>query len=124
MKKLPQISDAEWQVMKIFWENEPLTANEVIEKFDGATSWKPKTIKTLLGRLVKKKAITFNKDGRAYVYYPLIAENDCVKAESQSFLERVFSGSLNVMFANFLEGKNLSIAEIEELKRILDQKQK
>jgi BlaI family penicillinase repressor len=124
MKKLPQISDAEWQVMKVFWENEPLTANEVINKFDGATSWKPKTIKTLLGRLVKKKAISFNKDGRAYVYYPLIAENDCVKAESQSFLERVFSGSLNVMFANFLEEKNLSMAEIEELKRILDQKQK
>ncbi|MBP2657230.1 MAG: transcriptional repressor, CopY family [Firmicutes bacterium] len=124
MKKLPQISDAEWQVMKVFWENEPLTANEVIDKFDGATSWKPKTIKTLLGRLVKKKAISFNKDGRAYVYYPLIAENDCVKAESQSFLERVFSGSLNVMFANFLEEKNLSMAEIEELKRILDQKQK
>jgi len=124
MKKLPQISDAEWQVMKVLWENEPLTANEVIDKFDGATSWKPKTIKTLLGRLVKKKAISFNKDGRAYVYYPLIAENDCVKAESQSFLERVFSGSLNVMFANFLEEKNLSMAEIEELKRILDQKQK
>jgi BlaI family penicillinase repressor len=124
LRKLPQISDAEWQVMKVFWENEPLTANEVINKFDGATSWKPKTIKTLLGRLVKKKAISFNKDGRAYVYYPLIAENDCVKAESQSFLERVFSGSLNVMFANFLEEKNLSMAEIEELKRILDQKQK
>lgn len=124
MKKLPTISDAEWQVMKVFWENEALTANEVIEKFDGATSWKPKTIKTLLGRLVKKKAITFNKDGRAYVYYPLIAESDCVKAESQSFLERVFSGSLNVMFANFLEEKKLSMAEIEELKHILDQNQK
>jgi len=124
MKKLPTISDAEWQVMKVFWDNEALNANEVIEKFDGATSWKPKTIKTLLGRLVKKKAIAFNKDGRAYVYYPLIAESDCVKAESQSFLERVFCGSLNVMFANFLEEKDLSMTEIEELKRILDQKQK
>lgn len=124
MNTLPQISDAEWQVMKVFWKHGRLTANEVIEKFDGATSWKPKTIKTLLGRLVKKKAIAFNKDGRTYIYYPLVAENDCVKAESQSFLERVFSGSLNVMFANFLEEKKLSAAEIEELKRILDQKQK
>ena len=124
MNTLPQISDAEWQVMKVFWKYGRLTANEVIEKFDGATSWKPRTIKTLLGRLVKKKAIAFNKDGRTYIYYPLVAENDCVKAESQSFLEKVFSGSLNVMFANFLEEEKLSAAEIEELKRILDQKQK
>ena len=124
MNTLPQISDAEWQVMKVFWKYGRLTANEVIEKFDGATSWKPRTIKTLLGRLVKKKAIAFNKDGRTNIYYPLVAENDCVKAESQSFLEKVFSGSLNVMFANFLEEEKLSAAEIEELKRILDQKQK
>lgn len=124
MKTLPQISDTEWQVMKILWANEPLTANEVIQKIEGLTSWKPKTVKTLLGRLVKKNAIAFDKDGRAYVYYPLVAEEDCVKAESQSFLEKVFSGSLNVMFANFLEEKQLSKEEIAELKHILEQKEK
>ncbi|MBP2643246.1 MAG: transcriptional repressor, CopY family [Firmicutes bacterium] len=122
MKKLPQISDTEWLVMKILWASSPLTANEVIEKFDGVTSWKPKTVKTLLGRLVRKNAIGFNKDGRAYVYYPLVAEDECVKAESRSFLDKVFSGALNVMFANFLEEQKLSEEEIAELKRILDQK--
>lgn len=124
MKALPQISDTEWQVMKILWANEPLTANEVIQKIEGLTSWKPKTVKTLLGRLVKKNAIAFEKDGRAYVYYPLVAEEDCVKAESQSFLDKVFSGSLNVMFANFLEEKQLSKEEIAELKHILERKEK
>jgi len=124
MKKLPQISDMEWQVMKVLWANAPLSANEVIEKFDGVMSWKPKTVKTLLGRLVKKKALGFNKDGRAYIYYPLVAEDECIKAESQSFLEKVFSGSLNVMFANFLEEQELSREEIAELKRILEQKEK
>lgn len=124
MKALPQISDTEWQVMKILWANEPLTANEVIQKIEGLTSWKPKTVKTLLGRLVKKNAIAFDKDGRAYVYYPLVAEEDCVKAESRSFLDKVFSGSLNVMFANFLEEKQLSKEEIAELKHILEQKEK
>ena len=122
MNKLPQISDMEWQVMKVLWASTPLTANEVIHKFDGVMSWKPKTVKTLLGRLVKKKALGFNKDGRAYVYYPLIAEDECIKAESQSFLEKVFSGALNVMFANFLEEQKLSGEDIAELKRILDQK--
>lgn len=124
MKTLPQISDTEWQVMKILWASEPLTANEVIKKIEGLTSWKPKTVKTLLGRLVKKNAITFDKDGRTYVYYPLVSEDECVKAESHSFLEKVFSGALNVMFANFLEEKQLSKEEIAELKHILEQKEK
>lgn len=124
MKKLPQISDTEWQIMKILWANAPLTANQVIEEIEGITSWKPKTVKTMLGRLVKKKAIAFNKDGRTYVYYPLVAEEECIKAESKSFLEKVFSGAMNVMFANFLEEQELSKEEIAELKRILEQKQK
>ena len=124
MKTLPQISDTEWQVMKILWASEPLTANEVIKKIEGLMSWKPKTVKTLLGRLVKKNAISFDKDGRTYVYYPLVSENECVKAESHSFLEKVFSGALNVMFANFLEEKQLSKEEIAELKHILEQKEK
>lgn len=124
MKKLPQISDTEWQIMKILWANAPLTANQVIKEIEGVMSWKPKTVKTMLGRLVAKKAIGFNRDGRAYVYYPLVAEEECIKAESKSFLEKVFSGALNVMFANFLEEQELSKEEIAELKRILEQKQK
>lgn len=124
MKKVPQISDTEWHIMKILWASVPLTANEVIKKVEGVTSWKPKTVKTLLGRLVKKNAIDFNKDGRAYVYYPIVTEDECVKAESQSFLEKVFSGALSAMFANFLEEQELSSEEIAELKRILDQKKK
>jgi BlaI family penicillinase repressor len=108
--------------MKILWANQPLTANEVIEKIEGITSWKPKTVKTLLGRLVKKNAISFNKDGRSYVYYPLVAEDEYIRAESKSFLEKVFSGAINVMFTKFLEEEELTLEEIEELKCILDRK--
>lgn len=122
MEKLPQISAAEWQIMKILWAKAPLTANEVIKEIEGITTWKPKTVKTLIGRLVKKKAIAFTKQDRSYVYYTLIAEDECVKAESRSFLEKVFSGALNVMIANFLEEQKLTSEEIAELKRILDQK--
>ncbi len=124
MKQLPQISNTEWQIMRILWASAPLTANDVIQRIEGITTWKPKTVKTLLGRLVKKNALAFAKDGRAYVHYPLVTENKCIKAESQSFLEKVFSGSLNGMFAHFLEEQELSREEIAELKPILDQKQK
>lgn len=122
MKETPQISDSEWKVMKVLWEHSPMTANEIIEVLGKTTDWRPTTVKTLLSRLVKKNAIGFEKDNRTYHYYPLIAEDECVKAESQSFLKRVYGGALKVMIANFLETEELSEDEIDELKRILDKK--
>lgn len=124
MKTLPQIADTEWQIMKILWANEAMTANDIIQKLEGVAVWKPKTVKTLIGRLVKKKAVGFNPDGRTYIYYPLVTEAECVKAESHSFLTRVFDGSLNAMFTRFLEEQELSSEEIAELKRILDQEKR
>ena len=122
MKEIPDISDTEWQVMKILWEESPLTAGQVIERLAGKVNWKPKTVKTLLGRLVKKLALGFTEDNRLYRYYPLVNEAECVKAESKSFLEKVYNGSLNVMLANFLEAEELSPEEIEELVKILEGK--
>ncbi|MEG6615023.1 BlaI/MecI/CopY family transcriptional regulator [Peptococcaceae bacterium 1198_IL3148] len=122
MRQLPKISDAEWQVMKVIWSESPATANDVIKKLDGVIAWNDKTIKTLLGRLVKKGAISYQKEGRTYVYYPLVSEEECIKAENRSFLKRVYDGALSVMFVNFLEQHKLSQKEIEELKEILDKK--
>ncbi len=89
MKKIPRISESEWQVMRVLWAKKPSTANEVVEALSAASTWKPKTIKTLVNRLVKKKAVGYEKKGREYHYYPLVAEAECVKAESRSFLRRV-----------------------------------
>ncbi|MCX7747362.1 MAG: BlaI/MecI/CopY family transcriptional regulator [Clostridia bacterium] len=122
MKQLPQISETEWQVMKVIWTKSPITASLVISQLEESTNWKPKTVKTLLGRLVKKNALGFEKENREYLYYPLVSEQDCVKAENQSFLKRVYDGAFNVMFARFLEEQQLSDKEIDELKRILEEK--
>lgn len=122
MKQMPSISDAEWQIMKVLWAQSPLSANEIVEKLEGSCSWKPKTIKTLIGRLVAKKALSYNNDNRTYFYYPIVEEQDCVLSESESFVKKVFNGSVNVMIANFLENKQLSKKEIAELKKILDEK--
>ncbi|MCX7014583.1 MAG: BlaI/MecI/CopY family transcriptional regulator [Candidatus Sumerlaeota bacterium] len=124
MKSIPNISDAEWLAMKAVWARSPITANEVVEALSETTSWKPKTIMTLLNRLVKKGALGFEKEGRAYRYYPLVEEVACVRAESRSFLERVYGGALTPMLAHFLEESRLSKKETEELKRILDRKGK
>lgn len=123
MKKLPKISDTEWQVMKILWTEElPVTSNHVIDKLKGVVSWNPKTIRTLLGRLVKKKAVGYSETGNSYLYYPLLNEEECIKSETRSFLDRACGGRFNVLMANFLEEEALTEEEIEELKRILEKK--
>ncbi len=90
MNKNPKISEAEWAVMKILWKESSLTSQEVTERLSGQTSWHPKTIKTLINRLVKKGALGFTEKGRVYLFYPLVSESDCVLAESKSFLDRIF----------------------------------
>lgn len=118
--KVPKISEAEWRVMKILWLKSPLTANAVVDELSSATRWSDKTIKTLINRLTKKGALGFERQGRMYLYRPLVAEVDCARAEGRSFLKRVYDGALTPMLAAFLEEHNLSRSEIEELKRILD----
>src|SRR5215831_2637801 len=122
MKKVPRISETEWEVMKIVWADAPCTAGHVIEALNRHDpSWHPKTVKAFLSRLVRKGALAFKKEGRAYLYRACVREKDCVDAISESFLERVFGGSLRPMLAHFVEQKKLSEEEIRELRRILKQ---
>lgn len=123
MKKVPRISESEWVVMKVVWAKAPCSSSDVIADVSMAdASWHPKTIKTFLNRLVNKGALDVRKDGRAYSYFPLVSEAECVDAASDSFLERVFGGSLKPMLAHFVEHKKLSSDEIQELKRLLEER--
>jgi BlaI family transcriptional regulator, penicillinase repressor len=120
MQERPPISDAEWLVMQVVWAKSPVPAAEVVEDLSPRTDWKPKTVMTLLNRLVKKGLLGFHKQGRAYQYYPLVKQVDCVKAEGRSFVNRVYGGALKPILVDFLEDANLSPQDVEELKRILD----
>ena len=122
-KKIPRISEAEWRVMRVLWDDAPATAREVIERLEPVTDWKPKTVKTLLNRLVAKKALGFKKEGREYHYSPLVKERECIEHESRSFLARVYGGALTPMLVSFLEKAELSQEEIADLKRILEDKE-
>lgn len=119
MTNIPNISEAEWEVMKLIWENHPCTSNQIIELLEESTDWHPKTVKSLISRLLKKGAIDFNAEGRSYYYYPLVSEKDCVKEESKSFIKRVYNGMFKNMVVNFIEDENLTKEDIEELERIL-----
>ncbi|TKJ37013.1 MAG: transcriptional regulator [Planctomycetes bacterium B3_Pla] len=122
MDKHPKISESEWMVMRVLWAKSPLTANDVIEQLTGKTKWKPKTIKTLIDRLVKKGAVKFEKEGRRYRYYPAVGRDECIATERQSFVRRVYGRTTKPMLAAFLEDAELSPDDISELKEILEQK--
>ena len=124
MKRVPKISESEWEVMRVLWAKSPLTANAIVEKLTATTHWKPTTIRTLTTRLAEKKALGYEKKGREYHYYPLVSEVECIRAESHSFLRRVYRGALKPILAAFMENGELSAKDIEELKRILDEKRK
>ena len=122
MKVTPKISEAEWEVMRVLWSESPLTANKIVEKLTATTHWKATTTRTLINRLVEKNVLGYEKKGREYHYYPQIAEVDCIRAESNSFLRRVYSGALNPILSAFMENEELSPEDIKALKRILQKK--
>jgi BlaI family transcriptional regulator, penicillinase repressor len=123
MKSVPRISDTEWEIMRIVWERYPVTANEIIERLVAVdASWHPKTVRTLLARLVRKKALSYQARGRTYVYSPLVTEQQCVAAASESFVDRVFGGSLRPMLAHFVERRKVTREDIEEMSRLLESK--
>lgn len=124
MTKPPQISDAEWEVMKAVWDHGPLTAGEVVARLEVQTRWHPRTIKTLLARLVRKGAVKAEPlagAARAFQYRAAVTREACAKLESRSFLSRVFDGDVAPALLHLLKSADLSPAEIDQLKRLLDE---
>ncbi|MGI6706793.1 MAG: BlaI/MecI/CopY family transcriptional regulator [Clostridia bacterium] len=120
LSKLPKISDAEWKVMKVLWKKSPLTAGEIVDALKPHTSWSPKTIHTLISRLVSKKAVAVNKSTPLHQYSPLVSEEECTLKETESFLKKVYDGSLHLLVAKFIKEEKLSPEELEELKKMLE----
>ena len=122
MKTLPQISEAEYEVMKIVWKYAPVSTNEITEKLLQTTSWSPKTIQTLIKRLVKKGALTYEKQSRMFVYTPAVKEKEYVGQESNSFLKRYYDGDITAMVSAYIENDKLSKSELDTLRTLLSQK--
>ena len=119
---LPQISDSEWIVMRVFWERGNLSTGDVIDVLEETTDWNPRTIQTLIRRLHKKGALEVeSKNGREFVYRSVVEESDCEQAACQSFLGRIFDGKLTPFVANLVENQMVAQEDIDELKRLLDQ---
>ena len=123
MNSLPQISEAEYEIMKVIWEYAPVNTKEIVDIVSKSKIWNMRTIHTLIARRDKKGAITRKKEGRIYIYSPVVKKEDYINMESRSFINRFYNGAVNKMVMNFIENDMLSSEEIEELKNILNKKE-
>lgn len=116
---LKQISEAEATVMMVLWSHSPLTAQDIIERVPLERSWSANTVKTLLARLVAKKVVMHEADGRRYLYRPLFARSDYVAGESRRLIDRLFGGRVTPLVAHLAERDALSAEEIAEIEALL-----
>jgi BlaI family penicillinase repressor len=114
-----RISDAEHSVMEVLWDESPLSAQDVAERVDPARGWSANTVKTLLGRLIAKSAITHEEDGRRYLYRPTVARGDYVAVESRRLMDRLFGGRLTPLVAHLAERDELTAQDIAEIEALL-----
>jgi BlaI family penicillinase repressor len=114
------ISDAESVVMDVLWRKAPQSADEVVAALAASTDWREPTIKTLLNRLLKKGVVAAEREGKRYLYRPLVKRADYVHSESKSLLDRLFDGRVAPLVAHFSEQRKLSKKDLAELKRLIE----
>jgi len=122
MEQLPQITDAEWLIMKALWEKSPMKSREIVKIISKQKNWNNKTIETLLRRLVEKNAVGYrNINTRVREYFPLVSKEECIIVENETFLKKVYDGSVSMMMANLIKQKKVSKEELQKLRAILDE---
>ena len=123
MKKLPQISEAEYEVMKVIWEAAPVSTNEVTDKLHQSTDWSPNSIQTLLKRLVQKGAVSYRKESSVFVYTPLVKQTEYLEHENSHFLQRFYNGNFASMLTSYLDNDSFTEKELDELRELLKQRE-
>jgi BlaI family penicillinase repressor len=116
------ISESEWQVMNVVWSSEPVPTSDIVSRLEESRGWHSRTIRTLLDRLVKKGALTQQRDGKRYS--AAVSKEDCAQKERRSFVDRVFGGNSSAMILNVVRETELSDEDISELERLLKEKRK
>lgn len=119
-----KISDAELEVMKIVWEEGEVTSQEIINRLKGF-NWNDNTVRTLINRLIAKKAVgVSSKQSKAYIYVPLIKEDEYKQKRATNFVKQLFHGSVNEMMLNFVNSNELTKEDLDYLRGQIDKKVK
>ena len=116
-----KVSTAESRILKVLWgANAPIPADEVVAMLGKNREWSAGTVRTFLARLVKKRAVAVEKEGRRYLYRPLISREDYAHQESRNLIDRLFNGRIAPFITQFSERRDLSREEIADLKRLIE----
>ena len=121
MSDVPSISEAESVVMEVLWRNSPLATEDIVTSLSGRQEWQESTVKTLLNRLLNKGAISAERDGRRYLYSPVIQREAWLSNESEGLLDRLFGGRVAPLVAHFSKQKKLTKKDLAELKRLIEE---
>lgn len=122
MKNKYKVSESELEVLKVLWDKQSCTSSQIVSALEDTSDWKPKTIQTLINRLVAKDYISVDKTNKkAYTYYSNISEKEYKKDANESFLQKLYNGSINTMISTFIKDQKLSKEDLEDLKKILDE---
>lgn len=122
MPSLPNISESEWSLMEALWQSSPQTASELTKTLRPTMNWAENTVRTLLTRLIDKGAIkTGENSSGTRTYLPAVKRDACVRAEGESFIQRIFGGAAKPLLIHFAQNSKLTAEEVRELKKILDQ---
>ena len=121
MLKDLRITDSEWKVMKVIWAKAPIMISEImIQLKSEGVKWGRTTVQTLVARLIQKEVVGADKSSTTFKYFPLVSEDECIKSETRSFLEKVFDGSASMLVSSFIKNRQLSESEIQKLRDMLD----
>ncbi len=122
MNKLPQISDAEYEIMRVIWDKHPISTNEITQIILKSSDWNERTVHTLISRLDKKGVISHEQTGKLYYYTPVVQKEDYIKAESKSFLKKFFDGTAKSLVMSLIECDMITDEELDEIKNMLDKR--
>ncbi|MBL9144735.1 MAG: BlaI/MecI/CopY family transcriptional regulator [Verrucomicrobiaceae bacterium] len=120
----PKITEAEWTVMRVFWQLGEASLGDVVRALEDQLEWKPRTVQSLMRRLVEKGALVSESQGRDFRYRPAFSQDECQLDEGKTFLQRVFDGRLTPFVAAMVEKEEISRDEIRELRALLDEAEK
>ena len=118
-----RVSESEKMVMEVLWQESPLSSLDVVDRLS-ERGWNEKTVKTFLNRLVKKQVLSYVTEGRRYLYSPAVKRNQFLAEESHGFLHKVFRGDMKELLTTFVQNKQLSKAELDYLKDLLEEDSK
>lgn len=124
MSKKTNLSDGEWKLMKLLWQKSPRTVANLVDELKSDTAWTKGTVFMMLTRMSEKNIVHFDDSGRCKLYYPSVKKEDAVLYETDTFLNKVYDGSVGLMVASMAGQNKLSKDDIAELYAILEKAEK